>query len=94
VAKFFVRLSNKIVGLHLAPFNEMVENHCCRSKKNVNYHNILLSSQKIIDVTDKKQMYASVFTGQENASKSGIALYRCFWRVLISIFVWLCMCYV
>jgi len=36
---------NKIVGLDLARFNEMVENHCCRSKKNVNNHNILLSSQ-------------------------------------------------
>jgi len=24
---------------------EMVEDHCCRSKKNLNYHNILLSSQ-------------------------------------------------
>jgi len=45
VVKFFVRLSNKIVGLELAPFSEMVENHCCGSKKNVNYQNILLSSQ-------------------------------------------------
>jgi len=24
---------------------EIVENHCCRSKKNLNYHNILLSGQ-------------------------------------------------
>jgi len=41
-----VRLSNKIAGLDLAPsFSEMIENHYCRSKKNVNYHNILLSSQ-------------------------------------------------
>ena len=32
---FFVRPSNKIVGLNLAPFSEMVVNHCCRSKKNV-----------------------------------------------------------
>jgi len=30
---------------------------------------------KIMDVTDKKQMHDSVFTGQENASKIGIALY-------------------
>jgi len=29
----------------LGSFSEMVENHWCRSKKNVNYHNILLSSQ-------------------------------------------------
>jgi len=43
--KIFVRLSNKIVGLNLAPFSEMVENHCCRSKKNVNYQYVLLSSQ-------------------------------------------------
>jgi len=40
-----VRLSKKIVGLDLVPFSEMVENHGCKSKKNVNYHNILLSSQ-------------------------------------------------
>jgi len=33
--KILVRLSNKIVGLDLAPFSEMVENHCCRSKKQV-----------------------------------------------------------
>ena len=38
-------LSNKIVGLDLAPLSEMVATHRCRSKKNVNYHNILLSSQ-------------------------------------------------
>jgi len=29
----------------MAPFSEMAENHCCKSKKNVNYHYILLSSQ-------------------------------------------------
>jgi len=40
---FFVRLSIKIGGLDLAPFSEMVENHCSQSKKNVNHHNILLS---------------------------------------------------
>ena len=44
-----MRLSNKIAGLDLAPFNEMVEKHCCKYKKNINYHNeyliILLSSQ-------------------------------------------------
>jgi len=40
-----VQLSKKSVGLDLPPFSEMVENHCCRSKKNVNYHDILLSSQ-------------------------------------------------
>ena len=40
-----MRPSDKIVGLDLAPFSEMVDNHCCRNKKNVNYHNILLSSQ-------------------------------------------------
>jgi len=40
-----VRLSNKIVGLELAPFSEMVENRCCKSEKNVNYHSILVSSQ-------------------------------------------------
>jgi len=45
MVKVLVRLSNKIVGLDLAPFSEMVENHCCRSKKNVNYRNIILSSQ-------------------------------------------------
>jgi len=32
-------------ALDLAPFGDMVESHCCRSKKNVNYHSILLSSQ-------------------------------------------------
>jgi len=40
-----MRLSNKIVDLDLTPFSEMVENHCCRSNKNVNNHNILLSNQ-------------------------------------------------
>ena len=35
----------KIVGLALAPFSEIVENHCCGSKKNVNYHSTLLPSQ-------------------------------------------------
>ena len=34
----------KIICLDLTPFSEMVENHCW-SKKNVNYHNVLLSSQ-------------------------------------------------
>jgi len=28
-----VQLSNKIVALDLPHFSEMVENHCCRSKK-------------------------------------------------------------
>jgi len=28
VEKILVRPSNKIVGLHLAPFSEMVVNHC------------------------------------------------------------------
>jgi len=32
--------------LDLAPFREIVENHYCRSKKNVAYHSILLSTQK------------------------------------------------
>jgi len=41
--KLFVRLSSKVIGLDLAPFSEMVGNHCCKSKKNVNCH-ILLSS--------------------------------------------------
>ena len=45
VLKFLVCLYNKIVGLDLSPFSEMVENHCWRSKKNANYHNILLSSR-------------------------------------------------
>jgi len=45
--KNLVRLSNKIVGLDFAPFSEMVENHCCRSTKNVNYH-ILLSIVRMI----------------------------------------------
>jgi len=40
-----MRLSNQIVGLDLVPFSEMVKTHCCRSRKNVNYHNILLSSE-------------------------------------------------
>jgi len=31
---FFVRLSNKIVSLDLAPSGENVEKHCCSSKKN------------------------------------------------------------
>jgi len=31
--KILVRPSKKIVGLDLAPFSEMVVNHCCRSKK-------------------------------------------------------------
>jgi len=26
---------NNIVGLDLAPFSEMVVNHCCRSKKDI-----------------------------------------------------------
>jgi len=42
---FLVPPPKKIVGLDLAPFSEMVVNHCCRSKKRRNYHNILLSSQ-------------------------------------------------
>jgi len=29
----------------LAPFSEMVVNHCCRTKNKRNYHNILLSGQ-------------------------------------------------
>jgi len=29
----------------LAPLNETVDNHCCRSKENVNYDNIILSGQ-------------------------------------------------
>jgi len=37
----FVRPSNKIVGLDLASFSEMVVNHCCRSKKRRNYHSAL-----------------------------------------------------
>jgi len=44
---FFVRLSNKIGGLDLAPFSEMVENHCCKSK-NGNYQKILLSTIRMI----------------------------------------------
>jgi len=32
-----------MVGLDLAPFSEMVDNHCCRSQEN--YHSILVSSQ-------------------------------------------------
>ena len=44
LGKLLVRLSNKIVDLDLAAFSEMVENRCCRSKKNVNCPNILLSS--------------------------------------------------
>jgi len=43
-----MRLSNKAVDLELAPLSEMVENHCCRSTKNVNYHNILLSIVSMI----------------------------------------------
>jgi len=43
--KFLVRFSNIIVRLDLAPFSEMVENHCCRSEKSVNDNIILLSSQ-------------------------------------------------
>jgi len=42
---FWCGFLTKWVGLDLAPFSEMVENHCCRSKKKVDYHNILLSSQ-------------------------------------------------
>jgi len=41
----------------------------------------------------RNKMHDSLFTVQENASKIGIALYRCFWRVLIHIFVWLYMFY-
>jgi len=40
-----VRFSNEIVDLNVAAFSEMVENHYCKSKKSVNYHNILLSGQ-------------------------------------------------
>jgi len=32
-----VHLSNKIVGLDLAPFSAMVENHCCRSNVSREY---------------------------------------------------------
>jgi len=35
----------------------MVENHCCRSKKNLNYHNTLLSSQN--DQTGSVVVYRS-----------------------------------
>jgi len=35
----------KYVDLDLALLCKMLENHCCRSKKNVNYHKILLSNQ-------------------------------------------------
>ena len=31
--KILVRASNKIAGPDLAPFSEMVVNHCCKSKK-------------------------------------------------------------
>jgi len=34
-----------MVGLGLASFSEMVENHCCWSKNYVICHNILLSSR-------------------------------------------------
>jgi len=40
---FLVRLSN--IGVDLASFSEMFENHCRRSKNNINCHNILLSSR-------------------------------------------------
>jgi len=30
-----MRPSNKIIGMDLAPFREMVVKHCCKSKKNV-----------------------------------------------------------
>jgi len=33
-----------MVGLDLALFSKMVKNHCCRSKKKINSHNILLFS--------------------------------------------------
>ena len=42
---FLVPAPNKIVGLDLVPFSEMVVNHCCRSKRRRDYHSILLSSQ-------------------------------------------------
>jgi len=42
---FLVWPPNKIVGLDLGPFSEMVVNHCCRSKKRCNYQSILLFSQ-------------------------------------------------
>jgi len=44
LGKLLVRLSKKIVDLYLAAFSEMVENRCCRNKKNFNYPNNLLSS--------------------------------------------------
>jgi len=56
--KFFVRLSDKIVDLDLAPFSEMVENHCCRSKKDIKYHNNLLSSQN--DQTGSVVVYSDL----------------------------------
>jgi len=31
--KILVWVSSKIVGLDLAPFNEMIENRCCRNTK-------------------------------------------------------------
>jgi len=40
-----VWFSSKIVSLDLASFSKMIENHCCRSKKKVDWHSILLSSQ-------------------------------------------------
>jgi len=48
----------------------------------------------MIDFIDKKQMYDSVIMGKEMLLKSGILLYRCFWRVLCLFCVWLCIFYV
>ena len=48
----------------------------------------------MIDFIDKKQMYDSVIMGKEMLQKSGILLYRCFWRVLCLFCVWLCIFYV
>jgi len=49
---------------------------------------------KILDVFNKKQMYDSVFTGKENASKNWNSILLMFITVLISICVWLCIFYV
>jgi len=42
---FLVPPPNKILGMDLVPFSEMVVNHCCKSKKRPNYHSIFLSGQ-------------------------------------------------
>ena len=49
---------------------------------------------KILDVCNKKQMYNSVFTGKDNASKNWNCILSMFLKSFDIHLVWLCMFYV